>query len=291
MPPFYKIIVLVVLLFAGTLLASLLMVGIALLQGIELQTVMQIALSGEGEFPRSLLRSMLWVQGFAGFLLPAGVFTWIFYRQNWKQYLRIHRPPDVTSILFAVVALAASYPLVQLTFEANTALPLPEWMRSLEDNAAAMLRDILTMETPWSFVVTLFIVAVLPGIGEELVFRGILQREITVWTMRPVLSVWIAAIVFSAVHMQFEGFLPRVALGAVLGFLYLWSRNLWIPIIVHAVNNGVQVSVLYFTGTDLSAVDQQETMSLNAWIVTGSVMALYLCYRMISKPEHPYAKE
>jgi membrane protease YdiL (CAAX protease family) len=139
------------------------------------------------------------------------------------------------------------------------------------------------MESFGAFLLTLILVAVLPGIGEELIFRGVLQREITNWTRRPVLSVWIAAIVFSAIHMQFEGFFPRVALGAVLGFLYLWSNNLWIPILVHAVNNGTQVAVLYFTGVDLSDVEEQASMDLNVAIVVLSVVILYVCSAVISK--------
>jgi membrane protease YdiL (CAAX protease family) len=259
------------------------MLAIALIQGIDMQAFLNTMMSGEGEFPLSLLRGMLWVQSIVAFILPALVFAIVFYRKKWLQYFALSRAPSLIIILTAIIALFAAYPLVQLSFELNSALTLPEWMTSMEENAAEILKDILFMDSTGSFLLTLLLVAVLPGIGEELVFRGILQRQIQDWTRRPVLSVWIAAIIFSAIHMQFEGFFPRVVLGAVLGFTYLWSRNLWIPIIVHAVNNGTQVSVLYFTGVDLSNIEKQQEMELNAWIITGSVLALYGCYHIISR--------
>jgi len=89
--------------------------------------------------------------------------------------------------------------------------------------------------------------------------------------------------------MQFEGFLPRLALGAVLGFLYLWTNNLWVPILAHAFNNGFQVCVLYFSGIDLSDLETESPMELNVWMICGSVLVLYLCYRVLRKSNTSYA--
>lgn len=288
MHPFLKIFILVALLGAGTLLASVCMVVIALLQGIDITEFIKVVLSGEGEFPMSLLRGMLWVQAIAGFILPAFMFSWICYRKQWLKYFELATTPAILALVFAIIALFAAYPLVQLSYEVNSALPLPEWMTAMEDNAAEVLQDILAMDSVGSFLITILLVAILPGIGEELVFRGILQKQIHEWTKKPVLSVWIAAIIFSGIHMQFEGFLPRVVLGALLGFVYLWSNNLWIPITVHAVNNGTQVAALYFTGVDLSDVGQESSMPLNAWIILVSVVVLYLCAQMIMKSTRAY---
>ncbi|HLF62407.1 MAG TPA: type II CAAX endopeptidase family protein [Saprospiraceae bacterium] len=287
MHPLLKIFVLIALLGAGTFLASLCMIVIAVIQGIDITVFMNTLLSGEGEFPKSVLRGMLWAQAIAGFILPAFLFAWIFYRKQWLKYFELATSPPLLTITFAIIALFAAYPLVQLSYEVNSALPLPQWMTTLENNAVEILQDILAMESVASFLMTLLLVAILPGIGEELVFRGILQRQFQEWTKRPVLSVWIAAIIFSAIHMQFEGFLPRVALGALLGFVYLWSNNLWVPIIVHAVNNGVQVAVLYISGVDLSDVEES-SMRLNAWIILISVVVLYLCAKMIMKSKRTY---
>ena len=91
------------------------------------------------------------------------------------------------------------------------------WADKFESQAEDTLKAILTMNTPVIFIFNLIIIAILPGIGEELIFRGILQKQIGLLFKSPVAAIWIAAFIFSAIHLQFEGFLPRMALGAVLG--------------------------------------------------------------------------
>jgi len=288
MHPFGKILILIALLAAGMMLASTGVFVIALLQGYDLSALKELFQNGEGTYTTSLLRGTLWMQALAGFLAPAGVFLFFFYRNSWKQYLGLTRIPNAVVILIAILALLGAYPLVQLAYEVNSALPLPAWMGALEDNAADIMQEILVMDSVGGFLLTILLVAVLPGIGEELIFRGILQKQIAAWTNRPVVSVWIAALIFSAIHMQFEGFLPRMALGAVLGFLYLWTNNLWVPMLAHAFNNGLQVCVLYFSGIDLSAMETESPADLNVWMICGSVLVLYLCYRVLRKSKTAY---
>jgi membrane protease YdiL (CAAX protease family) len=281
--PFAKILALMALLIGGMALASLCMIVIALAQGVDLAVLMESFTTGESKLPVSVLRSMLWVQAIAGFLIPSFIFGLLFYRRNWKEYFMIHRAPSLVVLICGIVALFASYPLVQLSFELNSAIPLPDWMTEMEDNAAEVLKEILVMETFGSFLLTVILVAILPGIGEELVFRGILQKQLEAWTRNPVVAVWIAAIIFSGIHMQFEGFLPRVVLGAVLGYIYLWSRNLWVPIAAHALNNGMQVAVLYYTGVDLSNIEKEPQMDLNVWVIVLSILVLYGCYHLMKQ--------
>jgi membrane protease YdiL (CAAX protease family) len=281
MHPFGKILILIALLGTGMVFASLGVFVIALLQGYDLTELMDLVKVGEGNYTTALLRGTLWMQAIFGFLAPAGIFLLLFYKSTWKAHLGLDKMPGLMVSMVAIVALFAAYPLVQLAYEANMALPLPEWMHTMEASAAEIMQDILVMDSVGGFLLTLLLVAVLPAIGEELVFRGILQTQIAEWTRRPVLSVWIAAIIFSAIHMQFEGFLPRMALGVILGLLYLWTNNLWAPILAHAVNNGFQVCVLYFSGIDLSEMDQESPMGLNGWMIAGSVVVLFLCYRVL----------
>jgi hypothetical protein len=106
-----------------------------------------------------------------------------------------------------------------------------------------------------------------------------------------VAAIWIAAFIFSAIHLQFEGFLPRMVLGAVLGYLYYWTGNLWVPIIAHAFNNGVQVILIYVTGMDLSNFDEESSDQLQWWMIPLSIIIMYLIYNSILKNrkvlEHP----
>jgi membrane protease YdiL (CAAX protease family) len=124
----------------------------------------------------------------------------------------------------------------------------------MENSAMGMLRSLLVMKGPEELLFNLLVVAALPAVGEELLFRGLVQRSVERWSGRSHLAVWITAVVFSAVHMQFEGFLPRLLLGAALGYLFLWTRNLWAPIVAHFVFNGAQVVAQYAAGDRIEAL-------------------------------------
>ena len=125
----------------------------------------------------------------------------------------------------------------------------------------------------------LVVIAIIPAIGEELVFRGIVQNELLRWTKNAHISIWLAAIVFSTVHLQFYGFLPRVVLGAMFGYLYHWSGNLWLAMFAHFVNNAVQVVALFFYQRGNLQYDVEGTESVPAnFIVIGTLLTAGLLY-------------
>ena len=109
------------------------------------------------------------------------------------------------------------------------------------------------------FLFAFLIIAILPGIGEELVFRGLLQPQLHRATGNAHIAIWISAILFSAIHMQFFGFVPRVLLGALFGYLYLWSGNLIIPMFAHFMNNGFSVLMLYLHQLGIVDIDIETT--------------------------------
>ncbi len=171
--------------------------------------------------------------------------------------------------------------------ELNQSVSLPSflkdvelWMRDMEGNAEKLTLAFLKMDSPLDLMLNILIVALLPAIGEELLFRGCLQQLLIEWTKKPHLAIFIAAALFSAIHFQFLGFIPRMLIGAFLGYLFYWSGNLWYAIIGHFVNNALQVVGYYFTqGTnsnaDLKAID---SLPLRAFYwVLPSLAALYIC--------------
>ncbi|MFT6149733.1 MAG: membrane protease YdiL (CAAX protease family) [Saprospiraceae bacterium] len=133
----------------------------------------------------------------------------------------------------------------------NQQIPLTEAMIKSEEMAAEMTKNLLILDSRWELVITLFAVAVTPAIGEELMFRGILQPTFEKLFKNGHVAVWLSAILFSAIHFQMQGFIPRMFLGAILGYFYLWSRNLWIPILAHFVFNGSQVLGKYFNKIEI----------------------------------------
>ncbi len=113
-----------------------------------------------------------------------------------------------------------------------------DWARARETQAEELTKFFTTFHSTGDFVFGVFVIALLPAIGEELVFRGMLQPELFRYSGNHHVAIWVSAIIFSAFHMQFFGFVPRVLLGALFGYLYVWSGNLLIPMIAHFVNNG-----------------------------------------------------
>jgi membrane protease YdiL (CAAX protease family) len=108
----------------------------------------------------------------------------------------------------------------------------------------------------------LVIIALLPAIGEEVVFRGVLQRQVQRVIFPTWLAILIAAAIFSAIHLQFEGFLSRWLLGVLLGWLYWQTGNLWVPAIAHFFNNAIQVLGQYLYKNDISTVDLEKDIDV-----------------------------
>lgn len=282
-----RLVLLLGLVLAGLLLTSVVSAILMLLSGFSITEIMEMAQTGTLGLTPGLTRALLASQHLLFFIIPALAFGLIVYRSKLLTGLDLNRQPGFVLSGLGVVFLIAAYPVVNLSFVINESIPLPEWAKIFENQAADTLMAILAMDTPIIFLINLIIIGILPGIGEELIFRGILQKQIGLMLKSPVLAIWIAAFIFSAIHLQFEGFLPRMVLGAVLGYLYYWTGNLWIPIIAHAFNNGVQVLMIYVTDIDISTFDQQSSDQLKWWMVPLSLLVMYFIFSLIKKYRPP----
>ncbi|MDP4239315.1 MAG: CPBP family intramembrane metalloprotease [Bacteroidota bacterium] len=164
-----------------------------------------------------------------------------------------------TIILFMLLII----PVVNLLGDLNQQLVLPKsfsglenWMKLTEDKATRLEEKMLQVHSWYALFFNIVLIAVLPAIGEELFFRGALIRIFREWRgFQP--AIWIVAFIFSAIHLQFYGFVPRLLLGAFFGYLLLWSGNLWLPILAHFINNVVAVIFYYlrFNGYKLPDID------------------------------------
>lgn len=278
-----RLLVLISLIVMGLLLTTLLSGVFLLVQGYSLEALMEMSKQGVTDFSIETTRILLLLQHLCTFMLPGLLFGYVFFRPAWIRGMDLDQKPKSRILVFAVFFLVAAYPLVNLSFRVNELLPLPSWALAYEAQAERTLRSILQMNTPWIFLLNLLIIGVLPGIGEELIFRGILQKELGGGFRSPILGIWLAALIFSAIHMQFAGFLPRMVLGVALGYLYYWTNNLWVPVITHAFNNGMQVALIYFTGMDVSAIDRQGTDQLHWWVFPIAIAIMYWLSESILK--------
>lgn len=164
-----------------------------------------------------------------------------------------------------IVLLFASLPIIIFSTWLNSVLPLPEGLISMEDNQNWLVGEVLRMESGGELIMALLVAAVAPAVGEELLFRGVLQPRLEQATKNVHLGIWITAALFSAIHLQFVGFLPRMLLGGLLGYLLLWSGTLLLPIIVHFIFNGVQIIGAYVQPETFSVRSQEQAVEAPAW--------------------------
>jgi membrane protease YdiL (CAAX protease family) len=125
------------------------------------------------------------------------------------------------------------------------------------------LTEYLTaFETIPQLLVGFVVIALIPAIGEELVFRGLLQPRVQRLTHNVHAAVWITGFIFSAIHFQFYGLIPRMLLGVLLGYLYVWSGNLWYPIVGHFTNNGFTLLMIFLYKKNTIDIDIEATSAV-----------------------------
>lgn len=213
------------------------------------------------------------------FLLPALLYWSVIERRSWAQF-SVRPLVAVAGLGLVALVVIAFMPFDGLVIEWNQSLhlpqalaPLEQWMRDKETDLAGVTKFLTTFNTPVQLLLAILVIGVIPAIGEEVLFRGVLQRNFTYWTRNPHVGIWLAAALFSAIHVQFLGFVPRMLLGALFGYLYLWSGNIWVPILAHFVNNGFTVLMVYLYQQRVTTVDIESTKSVP---LLGAVLSLVL---------------
>ena len=237
----FQLYILLLLVLGGLILASFITtIPLLLLQGID-GSQKGIA------FDPSLMRITQFISAVGTFLLPACFFAWLCSNQP-KRYLSIGKLPTLEVLALTFLSMFLINPAISLTGLLNQQMELPSfmegiehWMRTREDEAERLTLLLLSEKGIGALLANLLVVALTAGITEEFLFRGAFQRILERWTSNPHLVIWIAACLFSAFHMQFYGFLPRMLLGAYFGYLLDWSRNIWIPVFAHFTNNAFAV--------------------------------------------------
>lgn len=228
---------------------------------------------------RDFIRLILFINHLFIFIIPSATVAIIFYRKKWLKFLQLNfNPPFQQSInsLLAALMIIAAFPLAQFLLRINQKIPLPEWLKSLDEATNAMLQNLLSVETSYELILNLVVIAVIPAFGEELLFRGVIQRNFEKWFRNPHAAVWIAALLFSAFHMQFEGFLPRILLGAMLGYLFYLAGSIWVPIITHFVYNSIQIIAIYLYANDLSSIDIEQIDQTPIGLTIFSIIFVFI---------------
>lgn len=186
------------------------------------------------------------------FLLPAILCAYFFHKRP-AAYLKINTAIDPKFLIYSLILIVAIQPLIGFTAYYNNLISLPEslsgletLLREMEDTANTLTERLLTTDSVAILLLNIFVVAILAGITEEFFFRGSMQQIFKSIVKNRHIAVWLTAFVFSFIHFQFYGFVPRLILGALLGYLFVWSGNLWIPVIVHSLNNLFAILLFHF---------------------------------------------
>lgn len=210
--------------------------------------------------------------------------------ENPKEELMISSWGGGKNYLYGIIALLALLPIVGVLNEWNQGIsfpdalaPLEQWMREAEDAAAELQERFLSGTSYLDLIINIVIMAITPAICEELLFRGVLQNQLEKWFKNAHIAVWVAAIIFSAIHFQFYGFLPRMVLGAALGYLLVYGKSLWLPIVAHCVNNSLAVITAWGANKleimkEVEAVAPTYTTSEDYIFLIGCIFVVGLSY-------------
>lgn len=227
------------------------------------------------------LRTIQLLQGLGMLIIPALVYLWI--SSSWGGVKQLFRSPVRQQVMLSVVFFMVAFPFVNYLAEWNATWNLPtifgDWLEGKESQAGEITKLFLDMPNVGLLVLNLIMIALLPAVGEELIFRGIMQRGLQK-RVNPHVAIWLTAILFSAVHMQFLGFVPRMLMGVAMGYLLFWSCNLWYPIIAHFTNNAMAVGLTY--GIQHNSIDSTlesagtENPTLAAFSLVFCLLLLYL---------------
>jgi membrane protease YdiL (CAAX protease family) len=245
-----------------------------------------------GPEERWKMRLLLGISHLFTFVFAGWATVWLFYRHynpedgrrawaGWREYLGLERFPAARELGLSMLLMLASIPLVLYLYQVNKALPMPDVFRVMEQQTNEAIKGLLQMTHPLELVANLVLIALLPAVGEELVFRGVVQRQLMRRIAPPWLALILTAAIFSFIHLQFEGFLPRLLLGLVLGWLYWRTGNLWVPVIAHFFNNALQVVAQYLFHHKVSTVDLEEDVQVPVLAALASLFIALALMRTI----------
>lgn len=293
--PWVSLIILLTLTLVCTFGAQLAVLIVAILGSGDLTSALHQGASGLLE-NKTALYWMLGASSLGTFLAPPLILQQIEKKQGHRYWL-VDQSGLGKSLIFIFAFLLVSNPLMELIGRWNMDMRLPEalqsveqWMRKQEDQMALLTEELVMVTSFELLLVNLLVMAVIPAVAEEVYFRGSLQHILTRLLGTSHAAIWVTAIIFSAIHVQFYGFFPRMILGLIFGYAFLWSRNIWVPIFGHFLNNAT-VTILAFVyairGRSFEELQQAEGNTTIIYIL--SILATcalgYYIYK-ISKKEN-----
>ena len=238
----------------------------------------------------SSLKWLQCIQTLSLFLLPALLCAWVWEEKHRPfRWLCMDKMISWRVVCLAAVVMVCAIPGINLLADLNNRIVLPEclssleqFFRQMEEEAALLTKRFMQADNVWVMMINMGLMAVLPALAEEMSFRGVLQQLLG---GRTHVAIWLTAVIFSAIHMQFYGFIPRMLMGALFGYVFVWTGSLWVPIVMHFVNNGMAVLSYYILSSKGVAIDTNYADTLGAgttwWLGVISLLTVGILLRVL----------
>lgn len=232
----------------------------------------------------TFIRGMILIQFLFLFALPSLLFSYLSDSKPF-QYLGFKAPSSGLYWVGGILLIVVSYPFVEYLGYVNQKIPVgtetQSWMKSLEEEAARQISFMLRERTPAQLIRNLVFISLFAGIGEELFFRGVLQRMLIRLTKNPWMGIILTATIFSAFHFQFYGFFPRLFLGVLLGAIYWFSGSLWVAMFAHFLYDASVIVYLYFHPEQLQTPDAALIQGQEFQLLIGAMISLALTFAIL----------
>jgi uncharacterized protein len=221
------------------------------------------------------------MQAFGAFIGMILIPYYFLKKQGRKLSSYFRLPPIQPSLIIPVLVIVfMGVNAIFIRWNDQITLPfgIEEWARPMEKKLAEATLFMTQYDSLAQGLLAFLVIAILPAIGEEIIFRGMIQNDLYRATKNIHLAIWVSAFIFSAIHLQFYGFFPRMFLGALFGYLYYWSGNLWMPVIAHFVNNGFTLISLYLFHKGTIPLDLEKAEPTPLQVSISIVFSAILLY-------------
>jgi len=303
--PFIQLIFMVFLMLAGFLIFSFLGFLIAMpLFHVNLFDLTSVMNNMENPANIRILKYLQFIQSVSLFVIPPFIFI-LLTGEKVSQYFGFKIKAGHLAYLFVIIIMLSLIPVNNFLANWNSQIRLPnaltgleKTLRDMEQSADNLTRIFLKMDNTGAYMVNLVIIAVIPAIGEELSFRGVFQPLFIRWTRNVHVGIFLTGFFFSFFHFQFFGFFPRWLLGVLFGYIFYWSRTIWLPVFAHFLNNGIAVTAYWLYGSETveKKIDTFGTSLQDMALYTGIILVVILMFAFYTDqknreshipPDHP----
>ena len=231
-----------------------------------------------------LMRQSLFFQTLCAFLCPALIFSWAF-SDDMRHYLHTEQAISGYVVTLTILSIVFLMPFLNAVLYWTEQIPFPDSLKAFElkiseweELAQRMTEMILTTDKYLTFLMNLLIIAVLAAIGEEFLFRGVLQHIFSKIFKNPHTVIWVVGLIFSLIHFQFYGFFARMFLGIYLGYLLYYTKSIWAPVLAHFTNNAIGV-IGYYSIKDPETLKQIDQIGIGetSWTAFLSIALFSGC--------------